>query len=84
MSSYSCTIAATCNPDYFRSVAFGEYMLTSFTLAGDLSDGWNHEHVDENDIISLMITLGKDVCGSCAYYYYGGCNFRRTDPSATK
>eukprot|EP00957_Ditylum_brightwellii_P074572 5666643-Ditylum_brightwellii.AAC.1 len=53
----------------------GGTFWTAFTLVGDLNNGWNHHHIDKNNIVPLIITLGKDVCGGCTKYYDGGYNF---------
>eukprot|EP01046_Picozoa_sp_COSAG06_P063003 COSAG06_NODE_14447_length_1155_cov_2.683712_2_plen_140_part_00 len=46
-------------------------IFTAMALVGDCEDGHNHEHVDENDIISIFVTLGQGITGGCTLYFDG-------------
>ena len=48
---------------------------TAQTLVGDLQNGCNHLHTDENDLVSLIIQMGTDIEGG-ATVYYDGTGFR--------
>ena len=43
------------------------------TLAAisDLSDGYNHKHIDGNDVTSCFVTLGVDVQNGSTVFYNG-------------
>ena len=40
-------------------------------LVGNLMDGYNHIHVDKNDMCSLIVMLGNNVIGGDTLYYSG-------------
>lgn len=64
-----------------EELRFGTTFWTAMTLVGDLSNGNNHEHIDENDVVSVIIMLGKDIGldGGSTVYFDGGSNFKPSD-----
>ena len=40
--------------------------FTALAVIGDGTDGMNHPHLDDHDVISIFVTLGKDIGGSGA------------------
>ena len=53
-------------------------IFTAVAAVGDLQNGHNHKHVDSNDIISLIIQVGKGVTGGKTTYY-DGSNVNKND-----
>ena len=49
------------------------------------SAGRNHEHMDSNDVVSLIIMVGgDDVVGGDTKYFDGGNDFDRRRPAQTR
>eukprot|EP01047_Picozoa_sp_COSAG01_P045682 COSAG01_NODE_4229_length_5223_cov_118.477752_2_plen_188_part_00 len=46
-------------------------MFNAMTLVGDLRDGENHIHVDNNDLCSLIVMFGSGISGGNTLYYDG-------------
>ena len=48
----------------------GKSIFTSLALVNDLDDGYNHLHKDQNDLISVIVTLGHPIeqGGTTRYY----------------
>jgi hypothetical protein len=46
-------------------------IFNAMALVGDLRNGFNHIHTDDNDICSLIIMLGTDILGGGTSYYDG-------------
>ena len=55
-------------PDKFRVCGT---VFNSVALVGNLENGENHKHRDEEDLCSIIITLGKDVSGGRTLYWEG-------------
>jgi hypothetical protein len=46
-------------------------IFNAMALVGDLDNGKNHIHTDDNDICSLIIMLGANISGGRTFYYDG-------------
>ena len=51
----------------------------------DTSSVHNHPHLDDNDIISMFVTLGDDtvIVGRTLYFDGGDSSFKKSDPYLT-
>jgi hypothetical protein len=72
--------AQKCIPQELRVC---ETVFTAMALVGDCKDGFNHEHMDENDVISIFVTLGQGITGGRTLYF-DGTELDKQDLSGTR
>ena len=80
MAQQAETIILECNPALKKNLLaikklipqelrIGGTFLTGLSLVGDTSNGHNHPHLDNNDYVSLIVSVGHTVRGGDTQYY---------------
>ena len=65
-----------------EELRFSDTPFTGLAFVGNLEDGENRPHLD-NDLASIIITLGKNISGGKTNYYNPN-NFKSKNPEVTK